>query len=222
MPLNVSADLLQDLKELIGRTGAGTTDVIQDTDYYTRLTKAQTQVFSEVLPMFPEAFYQKVGTTSLPQLTSVDGNVWTFGNDNTGNPIMPIDDAQIYREPEDVPDNALVKDYDYIGEATQIRLLRNRKFGGTLFWRGAVEPGPISATAGQVPCFLPAGANELTSLRAARNFTRLRNPALSAALQETYAERRPYWALIWKEQFGSGGAYTVSLLDFVTLPGPKI
>jgi len=210
-----SAEQLALFNELTGRKA---TDVITDATKYSWLAAAERYVIAMVTSMKPSIFYQKVGTTSLPQLLTADNNVFTFGVDVDDNPLVPYGHTQIYRNVRDVPDRPLIVNVDYLDEGTQIRLVRNRHHTGPLYWRGVVDPPPISSE--ENPHFVPSQANELTAIRAAQRFAaggNIRNPALVGELRTQWAERYPYWCLLWKKQFSAGGALTsFSLIDAVT------
>jgi hypothetical protein len=205
-----SAELLDLFNDLTGRAAA---DSIQPTKKYTWLARAEQEVVSEIATVRPSMLYQKVGTTSLPTLQTTDNNVFTFG---TG--IEPFGRVQIYRRTSDIPDRPLVEDWDFLSEGNQIRLVRNRHLSGPLYWRGIVMPTAISAD--EPPHLIPTAANELTAIRAARNFAEsgnLRNAALADRMRIRWKERWPYWCLVWKQQFRSGGILTTfSARDLVT------
>jgi hypothetical protein len=211
-----SAELLDLFNRLTGRPKA---DAITDATKYTWLKEAQNEVISEMASVAPKVLYQRVGTASLPQLVTTDQNVFTFGLDTNGDPVAPFGAAQIYRSITDVPDRPLRPDWDYIDEGNQIRLPRNRKYAGALYWRGVVFPLALDAGLGHAPALIPGPANELTAVRAAKNFGEAanRNPTLVATMTVRWKSRFPYWCLLWKKQFSRGGALTTwSLKDIVT------
>jgi len=156
----------------------------------------------------------------MPQLTSVDGNVWTFGLDANNKPIVPFGDCKIYKRLTDIPDRPLQLVLDYFDEGDRIRLPRNRTFSGPLYWRGVVDPPtPISAT--EDPHLIPSPANELTAIRAVQDFAEtgnLRNAALADRMRQRWRERFPVYCVTWKRQFSGGGAlyFNRSLRDLVT------
>jgi hypothetical protein len=210
-----SAELLELFNDLTGRAA---TDVILDTKKYTWLARAEKEVISELAGVAPWVLYPKVGTANLPQLVTVDNNVFTFGLDADDQPIVPFGDVQIYRKVSDVPDRPLQLGWDYLSEVSQIRFVRNRKYTGPLYYRGIVMPAKIAAD--ENPHLLPTDANELTAIRAAKNFAEsgnLRNTALADRMRLRQKERWPYWCLVWKRQFTNGGALSsFSLKDLVT------
>ena len=150
-------------------------------------------------------------------MVTTDNNVFTFGTSG-GSPMVPIGRVQIYRRLTDIPDRPLKAGWDYLDEVSQIRLPRNRTLATTLYYRGVVFPDPI--TSGVGPSLLPGPANELTAIRAARNFAEsgnIRNAALADRMRTRWVERFPVWCLALKQQFSSGGALiTRSLRDVVT------
>src|SRR5690242_9321288 len=113
-----SAELLDLFNRLTGRPKA---DAITDATKFTWLSEAKDEVISEMASVAPNILYQKVGTANLPTLVTVDQNVFTFGLDVSGNPIVPFGAAQIYKNINDVPDRPLRPDWDYIDEGSQIR-----------------------------------------------------------------------------------------------------
>lgn len=209
-----SADLLELFNDLTGRAP---TDSITADKKYRLLARAEKEVISEIASVRPSVLYPKVATGSLPTLLTTDHNVFTFGVAD-GSPIVPFGSCQIYRTIRDVPDAPLRPGYDYLDEGDQIRFPRNRKFTGTLYYRGIVMPAAI--TAAENPHLIPTDMNELTALRAAKNFAasgNIRNPALVAEMRLRWHERFPYWCLVLKRQFAHGGALTTwSLKDLVT------
>jgi hypothetical protein len=211
-----SAELLDLFNRLTGRPKA---DAVTDATKYTWLKEAQEEVISELASVAPKVLYPKVGTPNLPQMVTTDKNVFTFGLDLAGNPIVPFGAAQIYRAITDVPDRPLRPGWDYLDEGSQIRMPRNRHFAGTLYWRGVVFPLALDAGVGNGPALIPGPANELTAIRAAKNFAEggNRNPTLVATMTLKWSQRWPQWCLLWKKQFSSGGAIVAwSLKDVVT------
>ena len=211
-----AADLLELFNDLTGRAA---TDSIPSTKKYTWLSRAMYEVVSELATVTPRSLYQKVGTSALPTLSTSDQNVFTFGDDANGNPIAPLGDVQVYKFITDVPDTPMVPDLDYVSEGSQIRLPHDRKYGGTLYWRGIVMPAPITAATTQLP-LLPIEANELIGIRAARNFAEsgnVRNASLADRMEKRWAQRFPKICLLLKRQFSAGGALRAySLRDLLT------
>jgi len=210
----LSPELLELFNDLTGRAA---TDSVLDTKKYTWLSRAQNEVISEFARVKPEMLYPKVGTSALPQMVTTDNNVFTFGTSG-GVAIVPVGRVQIYRRLTDIPDRPLKPGWDYLDEVSQIRLPRNRTLAGPLYYRGIVFPDPI--TSGNAPALLPGPANELTAIRAAKNFAEsgnLRNAALADRMDRRWLTRFPIWCLVLKQQFSSGGALiTRSLRDVVT------
>jgi hypothetical protein len=211
-----SAELLDLFNRLTGRPKA---DAITDATKYKWLKEAQDEVISEVASVAPKILYQKVGTGSMPALLTTDQNVFTFGVDTNGDPVVPFGAAQIYKNLSDIPDRPLRPDWDYIDEGSQIRLPRNRKYAGALYWRGVVFPLALDAGVGHAPALIPGPANKLTAIRAAKNFGEAanRNPTLVATMALEWNQQFPKWCLLWKKQFSYGGALRAwSLKDLVT------
>src|SRR5512146_180954 len=102
-------DLLELFNDLTGRAA---TDSVQPTKKYTWLTRAMYEVVSELATVAPSSLYQKVGTSSLPTMSTTDNNVFTFGTSG-GAAIVPFGSAQIYKHLTDIPDRPMVKDLDY-------------------------------------------------------------------------------------------------------------
>jgi hypothetical protein len=198
-------------------TGHGATDAIKDEKKYTWLSRAQDEVISEVATVKPSILYPSLATSALPEMVTTDQNVFTFGTSG-GTPIEPFGSAQIYKTVTAVPDRPLIPSYDYIDEGDHIRLPRNRKYSGPLYYRAIVMPPPITALV--APALVPSAANELTGIRAAMNFAEsgnVRNATLADRMAVRWAKRFPHWCLLWKRQFSSGGALlNWSLRDIVT------
>ena len=200
----------QELLALFNRlTGRAAMDKITPTEKYSMLYDAQNEVISEIATVAPKSLYPKVATGSLPAMSTTDNNVFTFGLDADGNRIAPVGSVQIYKYLTDVPDRPLIPDLDYLDEGDQIRLPRKRTYAGTLYWRGITFPLGLDIAVGHEPALIPGPANELTAIRAARNFFEsgnLRNAAMADRMEKRWAQRWPKWCLVWKRQFSSGGA----------------
>ena len=212
-----AAYLLDMFNRLAGRP---TTDKIDNPQKYTWLSEAQNEVVSEIATIAPWVLYQK---GAIPTLSTTDHNIFTFGDDADGNPITPFGAAQIYRALSDIPDLPWVPDWDYLDEGTQIRLPRGRTYSGTLYWRGVVLPAPIDGESSPTvePAFNPRPMNELTAIRAVKNFAEsggLRNPVLADRMRLRWKERFPYWMLVLRKQFTAGGALTASTLTNLAFP----
>jgi hypothetical protein len=194
-------------------TGRAPTDVIADAKKYTWLSRAQDEVISEVATVKPSILYLPLATSALPQMVTTDQNVFTFGAG-----VEPFGSAQIYKRVTAVPDRPLIPGYDYLDEGDHIRLPRNRKYAGPLYYRAIVMPPPITAIV--APALTPSAANELTALRAAINFAEsgnVRNAVLADRLKVREVARKAHWYLLWKRQYASGGVLRVySLVDILT------
>lgn len=132
--------------------------------------------------------------------------VFAFGYNANGYPIMPMGKAVVFPTLEAWPDFPWVEGYDYISEGTQIRLPNNRTWGDTLYWYGVVQPTDITATAN--PVLFPEGSRELIVYRAVADFALegLANDKLAQQMEAKYTQALGRWCLAWKTQFSSGGA----------------
>jgi len=199
-------------------TGRAATDSITPAVKWNWLAEAQDEVIQEVSTVCPYVLYPKVASPNMPLLLTTDSNVFTFGVDGNGNPITPIGSCQIYRYITDIPDRPMRVNWDYLDEVSQIRLPRGQQWVGPLYYRGIVPPPPIGET--QAPGFLPLAANELSVIRAARNFAEsgnVRNAALADRMNVRWAQRWPQTLLMWKRQFSQGGALVIwTARDLVT------
>lgn len=192
--------LLNDFNELTGRP---TADVITAAEKYNRLTKAQNRIVTDIAGICPWVLYPTVGYASMPVCVTEDNQVFTFGTDDNGDPIVPIGETQIYASLNDIPSYPFT---NYMDEGTQIRIPNNGTYTGTLYWRGIAAPPDISVSVD--PVLFPLASRALISLRASITFCleENRNPELAAQLTIDY---RPVWLsslLAWKTQFAKGGA----------------
>jgi|ERR1051325_3390241 hypothetical protein len=202
-----SEHILSLFNRLTGRPMPPAADAVTDIMKYQWLTEAQNEVVSEIAAVAPQALYQR-GAPGEMQTT--DRKIFTFGTvtvDEVERPVVPFGKVQLYRNLSDVPDRPLREGIDYISEVSQIRIPGNRTLSGTIYWRGIVMPDPITAEV--APALIPPEANELTAIRAARNFAEsgnLRNPALADRMEKRWKQRWPHLCLLFKRQFQSGGA----------------
>jgi hypothetical protein len=198
-------------------TGRPATDAVTDATKYRWLSDAQAEVVSEIAAIAPQALYQR-GAPG--EMETTDNKVFTFGTttvDEVDRPVVPFGKAQLYKSLADIPDRPLREGVDYISEVSQIRIPGNRTRSGTIYWRGIVMPEAISAEV--APALIPPEANELTAIRAARNFAEsgnLRNPALADRMEKRWKQRWPQLCLLFKQQFRSGGALNWSLMRIAT------
>lgn len=222
-----SAYCLSFFNRLTGRpdTALGGTDAISDPQKYLRLQEAQQEVVADIAAIIPHVLYPTVGYASMPQLTSTDGQVWTFGTDDQGNPIAPIGKTAIYTDLDAIPDEPWVEGVDYLNEGTQIRIPNNDSWSGPLYWRGVTMPSTLDAT--HQPVLFPEPARQLLCYRAAWNFANEmgRNAALAKTLMPTgdpvTDPRFVRWCLTWRTQFRHGGAlgsYTGRQLAILSQP----
>lgn len=213
-----AADCVALFNRLAGRPA---TDAISDTAKYDRLAKAQDRVIAMLAAVAPYALYQKVAYGSVPTLSTVDNQVFTFGVDGDDNPVVPFGKAQIFPSLQAIPDQPWREGQDYLNEVTQIRIPNNQTWSGTLYWRGIRNPDAIDASTD--PALFPVPARELIVYEAVRSFAKegSRNPQLAADMDGEWAKAWPKWCLVWKTQFRQGGALvsgtytgkTLALLD---------
>lgn len=143
---------------------------------------------------------------SIETVLAPDGQVFTFGFNGNGYPIMPMGKAIIFPSLASWPDFPWVEGMDYISEGTQIRMPNNRTWASPLYWYGVPQPSDISASV--QPALFPEGSRELIVFRAVANFANEadNNEKLSAKMEGRYQQAWMRWCTAWKTQFGSGGA----------------
>lgn len=149
----------------------------------------------------------KVSYANFPTLTAdAVGSVFTFGADANGYAITPIGKVGIYPSVSAFPDNPWVEGQDYVSEVTQIRLTNNRTWSQTLYWYGTANPADIAAAV--QPALFPEASRRLIVVEAVRQFATeaARNPDLAGTMAAEWERIWPYWCLVWKTQFRSGGA----------------
>jgi hypothetical protein len=205
-PLNDPATLLALFNELTGRPAV---DVITSAQKYVKLSLAQQEVVSEIAAVAPHALYPNVAYGSIPTMTTTDNAIWTFGTDTDGNPITPIGKVQLYRNLSDIPNRPLREGIDFLNETIGIRIPGNRTLSGSLYYRGIVIPQTIDDSGDNDPALMPPSANELTAIRAAKNFFETgngRNLQMADRMERRWNKRWPHWCLVWKRQFTNGGA----------------
>lgn len=202
-----SADLLTSFNEKSGRPSA---DAITDIRKYARLSKSQNRVIGLLSAVAPASLYPTAAYGSLPTLTTVDNQIFTFGNDANGYPVFPMGKGGIYASLNDIPDYPLVEGRDYIREGTQIRIPHNQTRAGPLFWYGVTNPPDIDAT--HQPSLFPEASRELIVIDAVRQFAGegSRNPSLADDMAAEWMLAWPQWCLVWKTQFRRGGALSIT------------
>lgn len=138
--------------------------------------------------------------------STTSDQVFTFGFNANGWPIMPMGKTLILPSLASFPDFAWIEGLDYVNEGTQIRLPNNRTWTSPLYWYGVPQPPDITASVN--PILNPEGARELIVLRAATMFLEEGNASetLSNRLQARYREAWGRACLAWKTQFSDGGA----------------
>lgn len=143
---------------------------------------------------------------SIETVLAPDGQVFTFGFNAAGFPIMPMGKAIIFPDLGSFPDFPWVEDYDYVNEGTQIRLPNNRTWNSTLYWYGVVQPPEMTSTV--QPVLFPEASRELIWWRAVADFANEgdNNEKLAAKMEGRYNQAFARWCLAWKTQWSSGGA----------------
>lgn len=204
MPTWTSADLLTRFNELTGRAASG--DSIADAAKYRRLADAQNVVLADAAARVPKALYPKVGYASMPTLTNVDGQVFTFGTDVNGDALFPIGKVEIYPDLQSIPDSPWIEGMDYLNEGTQIRIPSNRSWGGTLYWRGIAPVLTIDGT--NQPSILPPPFRILIVYEAVRRYAEegKRDLELADRMAANYAREFAKFCLTLRTQFSNGGA----------------
>ena len=192
-----SADLLSRFNRYAKRP---TTDEITSPEKYAILATAQMDVIREIAIRAPYALYQDPAA-----LSTSDNKEFTFGTDGNGHAVMPYGDVGIYRSLNDVPDNPMMLNVDYLDEGTLIRIPNNRTFASTLYWRGIATPADISAS--QEPALRPAPARVLIVFKAVENFAREGGARAALADEMEYLWRKefPIHMANWKTHFRRGG-----------------
>lgn len=204
-----SSYLLSYVKRLTGRTG---TDSITDAQWYTRISEAAMEVYTDIAAICPHVLYPTAPYDSLPTLTvAADLQTATFGTDALGYAEFPMGKGGVFASLDDIPNSPLIPGQDYMNEGTQIRALNNGTLPATLYWYGVAQPDVIDAST--EPTLLPEGARELYGIRAAYNFGTEgnRNVALSQTMATRYGYplvaapgRFAFWCQVFKTQFAGG------------------
>jgi len=191
------------------KAGRPSTDAISDADKYAELSESQNRIIAMMSTVAPDSLYQQDATADLPQLETVDNQVFTFGEDDNDYPIFPIS-ARIYANLGDIPNRPWLEGVDYIREGTQIRIPNNRTYAGTLYWQGIVNPPDIDAN--HQPSLFPEAARELIVFDAVENFALnyLRQPDLAGAMGAAFQKAWGVWCTVWRKQFRHGGAVRVN------------
>lgn len=194
------------------KAGRPTTDSVTDATKYQRLSEAQNRVIALMTAVAPNSLYPKVAYGSLPTLTTIDTQIYTFGTDANLYANFPMGHGGIYQSLNDIPNFPLVPNRDYMIEGTQIRAMNNTTLPTVLYWYGIAQPADMDAT--HQPALFPEPSRELIVIEAVRQFAKegVRNPALAGAMDDEWNGQRgrpgawPTWCMVWKTQFRSGGA----------------
>jgi hypothetical protein len=198
-----SASLLDLFNEKAGRPPA---DAVTVARKYRQLTQSQNRIVAKIAAIAPSALYPRVSYDDLPQLETVDNQVFTFGEDDNDYPIFPIGKGGIYTSLSNIPDMPWREGVDFLNEGTQIRIPNNRTYTGSLYWYGIANPGNIDEA--HEPVLFPEAARELIVIDAVRQFAAnyARQPNLVAMMAAEWSDAWPTWCLTFKTQFRSGGA----------------
>ncbi len=178
---------------------------------YQRLSESQQRIVGMIASVAPYSLYPKVAYDSLPTLTTTDNQCFTFGTDPSGYALFPMGKGGIYPSLSAIPNNPWRPGIDYMLEGTGIRIPNNNTYSGVLYWYGVTSPADI--TASSQPSLFPEAARELIVIDAVRQFAQegVRNGALVDEMTSEWNRTWPYYCLVWKSQFRSGGA-----LQYVT------
>lgn len=203
MALYDSVSLLGIFNRKAGRPAA---DSITDASKYQRLSESQNRIIAKLAGVAPQSLYPKVSYANMPQLTTTDSQVFTFGTDANGYPISPFGKTWIGPSLSGLLDNPWVEGYDYLNEGTQIRIPDNRTYSGPLYWYGIKNPPDITATT--QPSLFPEASRELIVIDAVRQFATEydRNESLASVMASEWNDAWPSWCLAWKTNFRQGGA----------------
>lgn len=176
---------------------------------YERLSEAQNNVIVEIANVAPKALYPKVAYASMPQLTTTDNQIFTFGTDSNSYARFPMGQSGIYTSINNIPNDPWREGQDYIDEGNQIRIPNNGTYTGTLYWYGISQPADITAIV--QPALIPEASRELIVIEAVRQFSQewLRNAALVDEMNNEWERRWPVWCQMWKTHFRAGGALNV-------------
>ncbi len=189
-----------------------TADAITDASKYLRLTESQSRIVAMIAARFPHVLYPTVAYGSIPTMTTVDNQVFTFGTDSNGYAIAPIGKTQIYRALADIPTYPMRIGRDYLPEGgTAIRIPNNNTYGSTLYWRGIQQPADIDAT--HQPALFPEASRELIVIEAVRQFAMEggRNPGLYQLMAGEWATAWPEWCVTWRTAYRNGGALSAGI-----------
>ncbi len=207
-----SAYLLRIFDRLAGRPPA---DAVTPASKYERLSEAQDAIVADIAGICPWVLYPTVAYGSIPTLTTVDNQNYTFGTDANGFALAPMGKVALYRQLTDIPSHPMRAGVDYIPlGATMIQAPNNGTLPSTIYWRGISPPGVIDGSGTNEPVLFPEASRVLIALRAAIEFLteQNRNPVLAAQYAIRYG--RPFgvqpglfaqWCLNWQTQFRGGG-----------------
>lgn len=135
-----------------------TDQAMPDTAWYSFLTDAQAEVFSDLFSRYPDLAY------SAPVLltTADGGRTYTFGLDASGDPIRPMGHTEVYDSLAAIPDSPLVLGDDFLLEGGLLRVPGNatRAFSAGPYARFVLRPDR-EITAAQNPTLQPKSARML-------------------------------------------------------------
>lgn len=178
-----------------------------ETDICPALSRAQSTVVQLIAQRYPKALYQ--APTAL--IRASDGKTFSFGDDDNGNPIVPLGYVQIATTQSafsgDATFNGWREDRDFIDEGDHIRMPSNRTYSGTLYSRFVPTPPSISISTQTDPILNPADARELIVIQAVKEWAGEGNqrPDLVDRMEKKWADKFPSWMLTYKKRYRNGG-----------------
>lgn len=206
--ITATASVAQFSAGLVGRTYIITDPFTNIPMQFTVATYSSTTVVTMTASVAVPTTMQAVAISgwALVNATYPDGQLFTFGENANGYPIMPMGKALIFPSLASWPNFPWIEGLDYISEGTQIRLPNNRTWSGPLYWYGVPQPNNISASV--EPALFPEGSRELIVFRAVAMFCDegFADEKLAAKMEGRYQQAFTRWCLAWKTQFSDGGA----------------
>lgn len=162
-----SADLLQRCQDAAQLPADD--EAMDPAAWYRLLSAAQAQWYLTMAAIVPDALY---GAPSLLAVSAGESNVYTFGVDVDGRPVVPIGQVRLFRTEDaahrpDWPAHALTPGVDFRPEGDRVRVPQT---GAVSFadggpWAVFITP-PSAISAASQPSLLPIEARELLVLTA--------------------------------------------------------
>jgi hypothetical protein len=115
-----------------------------DSAWFSFLTDAQEDVFSDLFSRYPDLAY----SAPILMTTADGGKTYSFGADVALDPIRPMGSAELYGSLSAIPDNPLLPGSDFLLEGGLVRMPNNmsRLFASGPYARLVLRPDtPISA-----------------------------------------------------------------------------